>query len=118
MATTLRAHLEPLFVKAKVDVVLWGHEHAYERMFPVVNGTVVGWTENKPAAPINLVLGMGGADNSYMAGWLEPVPDWIAHREMTFGHGRITVNSPTDLHFEYVATDGAVHDEFYLTRAS
>ena len=94
-----------------------GHEHAYERTFPVINGTVVSRTTDKPQAPINLVLGMGGADNSYMSGWIEPPPPWIAHREMTFGHGRITITSATDLHFEYVAVDGALHDEFYLTRA-
>jgi hypothetical protein len=51
-----------------------------------------------------------------MSGWVEPPPPWVAHREMTFGHGRLTVLSATELHFEYVATDGAVHDEFFLTR--
>jgi hypothetical protein len=53
-----------------------------------------------------------------MKGWIEPPPDWIAHREMEFGQGRITVLSDTQLHFEYVAVDGAVHDEFFLTRSS
>ena len=94
-----------------------GHEHAYERIFPAINGTVVSYSTDKPQAPINLVLGMGGADNSYMSGFAEPPPAWIAHREMTFGHGRITVNSATELHFEYVAVDGVVHDEFYLTKS-
>ena len=74
MATHLRQHFEPLFVHYKVDLALWGHEHAYERMHPVVNGTTVSWTTTNPPAPINLVLGMGGADNSYMAGWIEPPP--------------------------------------------
>ena len=46
------------------DLVLWGHEHAYERVHPVINGTVVGRTTEAPKAPINLVLGMGGAGNS------------------------------------------------------
>jgi hypothetical protein len=65
MSAHLRRHLEPLFVQAKVDVVLWGHEHAYERMHAVVNGSVVSRsTRTPPHAPINLVLGMGGADNS------------------------------------------------------
>ena len=116
MAATLRRRMEPLFVEAKVDLVLWGHEHAYERIHPTVNGTVVSRTTDRPPAPINLVLGMGGADNSYMNGWIEPPPAWIAHREMQFGHGRITVLSETELHFEYVAVDGVVHDEFFLTR--
>jgi hypothetical protein len=116
MAAHLRRRLEPLFVAAKVDLALWGHEHAYERIHPVINGTVVSRTTADPPAPINIVLGMGGADNSYMGGWIEPPPDWIAHREMTFGHGRMSILSPTALHFEYIGTDGVVHDEFFLTR--
>jgi hypothetical protein len=116
MAATLRRRMEPLFVKAKVDLVLWGHEHAYERIHPAINGTVVGRTTDNPAAPINLVLGMGGAGNSYMSGWREPPPEWVAHREMSFGHGRITLLSASELHFEYVAVDGVVHDEFFLTK--
>jgi hypothetical protein len=82
----------------------------------VANGTVLSRTTKSPRAPINLVLGMGGADNTYMDGWIEPPPDWIAHREMTYGHGRLTLLSDTSLHFEYVATDGVVHDEFFLTK--
>ena len=139
MAATLRRRMEPLFVKAKVDLVLWGHEHAYnsrqtsldpvtfpihrriwwsryERIHPAINGHVVGRTTANPAAPINLVLGMGGAGNSYMSGWREPPPEWIAHREMSFGHGRITLLSAAELHFEYVAVDGVAHDEFFLTK--
>lgn len=116
MAATLRRRMEPLFVKAKVDLVLWGHEHAYERIHPAINGTVVGRSTTNPAAPINLVLGMGGADSSYMSGWREPPPEWIAHREMSFGHGRITLLNSAELHFEYVAVDGVVHDEFFLTK--
>ena len=116
MAYHLRRHMEPLFVQANVDLVLWGHEHSYERIHPVINGTAVGRDTTNPRAPINLVLGMGGADNSYMSGWIEPPPDWVAHREMTYGHGRIMVESATQLRFEYVATDGVVHDEFVLTK--
>ena len=70
MAAHLRRRMEPLFMKAKVDLAIWGHEHAYERIHPVANGTVLSRTTHDPPAPINLVLGMGGADNSYMKGWI------------------------------------------------
>ena len=32
--------LEPLFDAAGVDLMLWAHEHSYERMWPVYNRTV------------------------------------------------------------------------------
>ena len=68
--------------------------------------------------PVHVLIGMGGADNSYMPGWIEPPPPWVAHRdsEMTFGHARITLLSESVLHFEYAAVDGAIHDEFFLSK--
>lgn len=74
------------------------------------------YTTDNPSVPVHVVVGMGGADNSYMQGWIEPPPSWVAHREMTFGHARITLLNESALHFEYAATDGAIHDEFFLMK--
>ena len=38
----LRAVLEPLFLKYNVDLVLQGHDHNYERTYPVKDGVVDG----------------------------------------------------------------------------
>lgn len=32
--------LEPLFYKYGVDLQIYGHEHSYERLFPIYNYTV------------------------------------------------------------------------------
>ena len=105
-----------MLIRNGVDLALWAHEHAYERAYPVRNGTVVQYTTDNPPVPVHVLIGMGGADNSYMPGWIEPPPPWVAHREMTFGHARITLLSESVLHFEYAAVDGAIHDEFFLSK--
>jgi len=38
-ASIFRAELEQLFYEEKVDLVITGHVHAYERTYPVYNGT-------------------------------------------------------------------------------
>jgi len=40
--TYFKQNLEPLFYQHGVDIVINGHVHAYERSYPVYNGTVRG----------------------------------------------------------------------------
>ena len=53
--------LEDLFYKYGVDVEIYGHEHMYERLFPVYNQTVFNGTTNdpylEPKAPIHIITG-------------------------------------------------------------
>ena len=68
--------IEPLMLKYRVDMYLSGHVHMYERIYPVINGTVVMKGNNyvNPGAPCHVVQGTGGAftqdDNLY------PQPEW------------------------------------------
>ena len=51
----MRQHLEPLLVKHRVNMMLVGHQHSYERSCPVVNGTCV---DN---GTVHLTVGSAGA---------------------------------------------------------
>ena len=42
--------LEPLLLDAKVDITFVGHQHAYERIHPNVNGTVTDLMNAKDGA--------------------------------------------------------------------
>lgn len=37
VAKLMRKTLEPLLLKYRVDVALWGHNHSYQRTCPVAN---------------------------------------------------------------------------------
>ena len=54
--------LEPLFHSYGVDVIFEGHEHAYERMWPVYNETVTGESYNNPKAPVHIISGFAGCN--------------------------------------------------------
>lgn len=102
--------IEPLAVQYGVHLVLTGHEHQYERSFPVINGTVVNNTNsNSPcaqsaaathsdydsnralqqyddvAAPTYIVQGTSGA--FVLPQWESPVPVWSNIRLGGYGYG-------------------------------
>jgi len=52
--------LEKLFHTYGVDLMLWAHEHSYERLFPVYNRTVYNGTASPymdPPAPVHIITG-------------------------------------------------------------
>lgn len=90
----LSAAWEPLFL-GRVDLVLAGHIHSYDRTHPVHNGTVVGPVPPAnasvyvdPRAPLYVCAGTSGAlpENVFV----EPPPVWSAARHNgVFGYGRL-----------------------------
>eukprot|EP01121_Diplochlamys_sp_Union-15-3_P009999 TRINITY_DN275_c0_g1_i2.p1 TRINITY_DN275_c0_g1~~TRINITY_DN275_c0_g1_i2.p1 ORF type:complete len:239 (+),score=40.29 TRINITY_DN275_c0_g1_i2:681-1397(+) len=108
----MRASFEDLLYQYKVDLILEGHVHAYERTYPVYNGTVT------PDGPVHLINGNGGNGEGLYNTWITPQPAWSAHREGTYyGFGTMTVYNATHLYWEaYSADDGTVHDSFWFIR--
>ena len=51
--STLRATYEKLLHEGGVDIVLTGHNHMYERTWPVYNGTVLNGSTDEPYAPLD-----------------------------------------------------------------
>jgi hypothetical protein len=90
----LSADWEPLFL-GRVDLVLAGHIHSYDRTHPVHNGSVVGpippanaSVYRDPRAPLYVCAGTSGAlpENVFV----EPPPVWSAARHNgVFGYGRL-----------------------------
>ncbi|KAK6133924.1 hypothetical protein DH2020_032316 [Rehmannia glutinosa] len=108
----LLEHLEPLFVKNKVTLALWGHVHRYERFCPLNNFTCGS------VGPVHMVIGMAGQD--WQPIW-QPRPDHLTdpifpqpvrslYRGGVFGYVRLSANKEK-LTLSYVGNhDGEVHD--------
>lgn len=119
----LRTLLEPILFENSVDLAIWGHDHFYERSWPVVNGNITTRGLNGEGlmfvsgfSPIHIVAGVGGKDSYDYA---EEQPDWSFHREITHGVIHITVNHTTEtMHVEYVRTDNTIGDSFLLVKES
>jgi len=111
--------IEPLMVKYAVDLYLCGHMHCYERIYPVINGTVIshgsgGKTFTNPGAPIHVVQGTGGIFTDKK--WVQPTPAWSASTGSEWGYGRMLVTSKS-IHYAFIGTvSDRVIDEFWLTK--
>ena len=59
--TRLRSWLDPLLADYDVDFSFWGHDHAYERLYPIRNGVVVQrHYENPVNATVHVTCGSSG----------------------------------------------------------
>ncbi|KAG2707026.1 hypothetical protein I3760_05G128600 [Carya illinoinensis] len=114
-------HLEPLFVKNKVTLALWGHVHRYERFCPVNNfscGSMGLNGKNWEAFPVHVVIGMAGQDwqpiweprSNHPNDPIFPQPKHSLYRGGEFGYTRL-VATKEKLTLSYVGNhDGEVHD--------
>lgn len=98
----MREAMERIFYDSKVDLVLAGHVHAYERSHPVFQGRIV------PDAPVYITIGDGGNREGLAANY-ETAPIWSAYRLAAFGHGVIDIKNATHLLWEWKRNDASVH---------
>ncbi|KAF9626530.1 hypothetical protein IFM89_034464, partial [Coptis chinensis] len=113
-------HIEPLLVKNKVTLVLWGHVHRYERFCPIMNNTCgsMGVNGQDGELPIHIVIGMAGQD--WQPIWepradhpkdpIYPQPDRSLYRGGEFGYTRLLATKEK-LTLTYIGNhDGEPHD--------
>lgn len=114
--------LEPTLLANKVDLVVTGHEHLYERMNAVVKGVVVAnatGTRNayvNPTGPVYVVQGTAGA---FVGGdWMNPQPAWSAFRDgTTYGYGQMIVDGASSIDWTYMGSDGKVIDHWRIEKS-
>ena len=131
----LQRGFEHFLIEYKIDLVLVGHEHCYERVHPVVNGTVVALPSRKdsegndiyenPQAPAHVVVGTAGALQEEK--WVHPSPKWSAVRYAngnggkyidTFGYGQLKTFNRTHLRFNFRPVSGSLTDAFWIVKQS
>ena len=122
----LRLGLEALFYNYQVDLELWGHEHTYERSYPLYqhtpytknvltkNGTTYYY--NSPV-PVHILSGAPG--NKEMIG-AHPVftnNNWSAFHSGGYGYSYMEIHNSTHLHLQYLnATTRDVIDDVWLIK--
>jgi len=117
----LRDSLESLYVEKGVDFVIAGHDHFYERTWPVNSETVIDTGIDglfaRGQAPIHLVIGMAG--RSAYEDLDEPQPEWSAFREnSSYGWTKWKYDGDKrEISVTHYRIDGTVGDEFRLQEA-
>ena len=93
--------------------------HAYERTWPVLNGSAVGTSYAQPKAPVHMVLGNAGDVEGLTRNFARPQPGWSAARSAELGYVRLRFESSGKLVVELVRSeDGTVGDTFAITKGS
>ncbi|KAI3935637.1 hypothetical protein MKW98_022645 [Papaver atlanticum] len=116
-------HYEPLFVKNKVTLAVWGHVHRYERFCPLKNFTC---GEEDEALPVHIVIGMGGHD--WQTLWtprpsqttypIFPQPERSLFRTGEFGYTRLFATKEK-LTLTFIGNhDGEPHDMVEILASS
>lgn len=100
----LKELLVPIFQKYNVDMVLSGHDHHYERSFPI-------GSKHDNSAITYIVCGNGGTPMRYNS-----PREWTLYSERVFGFTLLNIEG-SKLQFQSISIDDRVIDEFTLDKS-
>jgi Calcineurin-like phosphoesterase/3D domain len=122
----LRDIYHPLFDKYNVDLVLQGHDHNYQRSYPIKYNSTSPSTPiitdtnnnnyNNPSGRISAVVGTGGIGLYSLS---SGNASYLAYKQSSsFGFLNVDViNNGTTLNAKFYDNDGAVEDKFTVTKS-
>lgn len=100
--------LESLLYEYGVDLYLCGHEHSYERLWPVYQSRVYNGSleapYTDPGAPIHIISGAAGNQEEFDV--FGPPNSWSAFRSVTYGFGELTIFNSTVALWRQVLANG------------
>ena len=112
----LRDELQPMFDLYGVDLVISGHQHAYERTYPVMfNNAITDYEKcsyNNPDGQIYLTVGMGGHSHA-KSEQKQPWSVIINHNDFGFLNIKLVNNGKT-LYGEFTSNAGKIMDAFQI----
>ena len=114
-----REAMEPLLFEYGVNLAIYGHDHHYERTYPVFQEEVYSNNSGNisnpyynPDATIHIVAGNSGRE--VYDGLVEPQPEWSAYREVSYGYTKFDATK-TSINYKFIRnSDGSIGDEFWL----
>lgn len=109
-----RHRLEGLIHDYKVDLVMQGHLHNYERSLPVYKH-VPELNYNNPRAPVYTVIGTGG-NREGTGGFTSRKPEWSVTRLSSWGHTLVHSNATALDWTFYDVTGNVILDHFTLVK--
>lgn len=101
--------LEPLFLDHGMDMGFWGHEHSYERFYPIDSRRFFNTSTDSDNAYINAVAptyvisGAAGCHSSHQ-GFDKTVPH-SAYKSTDFGYTLLEVKSKNELYLEQISIE-------------
>ena len=114
----LQQAVEEMFYKYEVDMYLCGHQHSYERHWPVYQSKRTQTNYINPRATVYVVNGASGNVEGHSGGYGVENPDWENKwNNGDYGVGFIKVHNNTHLDYTFVeSATGVVNDTFTLVK--
>lgn len=106
----------PLLHQYNIDFYFAGHEHTYERYYPIGQDGKASQTHYyNPKDPVYIVNGAGGNVEGHQIH--KETPDYFAYRDgKHYGWTRMTVLNVTSVKLEYITENDDITDEFIVTK--
>jgi len=106
----------PLLEKYQVDFFFAGHEHNYERYYPITTaGSACQKNYTDSTCPIYFVNGAGGNVEGHQAG--KGNPDYLVYRNSAdYGWARFTLHNITTFQWEFINDKDAVVDSVFISK--
>ncbi len=115
---SVRAAFCHLFDQYGVDFVLNGHQHAYERSYPIYNEEVTSTETHEYEDPQGTIYCVSGGGGRLLYPQWEDQPDWSCHREATYHYCRFSISPFGILEFEAVRVPtGDIIDYFTIIKS-
>lgn len=113
--------LEKMLYDYGVDIVIWAHEHSYERTWPLYDFEVRNGSHThpytNPRAPIHIITGSAGCKEG-RDHFVKNPEEWSAFHSQDYGYTRMNVYNSSHLYAEQVSVDklGEVIDQFWIIK--
>lgn len=111
VAAHLRASIEPLFLRYRVNAAFWAHHHSFQRTCPVAGEVCAGSDQGV----VHFGVGMGGMlfSNNLMA---QP-PAWSVTAQLVHGLALVDAVNSTHLMLQFIeGASGKVIDESWISQ--
>ena len=115
--------LEDLLHSHAVDVQFYGHEHKYQRLWPVYRKTVLNGSTDEPytdpGASVHIVTGSAGCKERLSPKILSTRSAWKAYTVYDYGYTRLKIINSSHIHLQQVSDDedGHIVDEFTIIKS-
>eukprot|EP00052_Salpingoeca_macrocollata_P034138 m.10592 g.10592 ORF g.10592 m.10592 type:complete len:478 (-) comp5998_c0_seq1:31-1464(-) len=122
-ADMLRTDFEDLFFRHKVDLVLGGHRHNYQTMWPLYQNKNLCPQQSddacftNPKSPVYVIDGAAG-NKEHLTSMPSQLPDWSRKNIKEYGYGMIETSNSTHLNWAfYASADGSLLDSFTIVKS-
>jgi len=107
---------ESIMTKYNVDFYFSGHEHNYERYYPISStGNACQTNYTNPICTMFFVTGAGGNVEGHQKG--SGSPDYLVYRNTAnYGWNRLTFQDPSTLYWEFITENDQTVDSTYITK--